>query len=124
MIADYDKANRLREESWRYNAPTRIAEGRRRWHLARVDRFLAHKMGRASLLPARLQARLAAPFPRKAAAPFPYKDKAEDPLPRPGRWFHAGTDRTVHLLERIGYAVVQKDIGLLWRDPIVHFRKP
>lgn len=44
--------------------------------------------------------------------------------PSPGRWFHAGTDKTCELLESLGYIVVSKDIGVTLRDPVIHFRKP
>ncbi|MGH7334128.1 MAG: hypothetical protein ACREKS_15570, partial [Candidatus Rokuibacteriota bacterium] len=54
---------------------------------------------------------------------FPRKDKNEDSGPRPGRWFHAGTDRTVKMLAKVGYTIVERDVGLVHRDPIIHFRK-
>jgi hypothetical protein len=43
--------------------------------------------------------------------------------PGPGRWFHAGTKETVAMLKDVGYIVVEEDIGLVHRDPIIHFRK-
>jgi hypothetical protein len=48
----------------------------------------------------------------------------EDLTPRAGRWYHAGTEATKKLLEVTGYQVVDPDIGLSLRDPIIHFRKP
>jgi hypothetical protein len=42
----------------------------------------------------------------------------------PGRWYHAGIDRTGNTLKELGWEVVDADIGVVPRDPIVHFRKP
>ncbi len=44
--------------------------------------------------------------------------------PSPGRWYHAGVDRTCRMLESIGYAIVDPDVGTCHRDPILHFVKP
>lgn len=44
--------------------------------------------------------------------------------PKPGRWFHAGLDRTCAMLEASGYQIVDPDVGTVPRDPIIHFRKP
>ena len=41
-----------------------------------------------------------------------------------GRWHGAGTDRTCEMLGAAGYKVVDRDIGVLPRDPIIHFMKP
>lgn len=43
--------------------------------------------------------------------------------PEPGRWFHAGTEETCKLLISLGYHVVSKDLGIIQRDPVIHFRK-
>lgn len=47
-----------------------------------------------------------------------------DNEPRPGRWYHAGTDRTCDMLEGLGYEIIDRDVGTCLRDPIVHFTKP
>lgn len=47
----------------------------------------------------------------------------EDDEPRPGRWYHAGVERTCALLDALGYVVVDPDVGVIPRDPIIHFRK-
>ena len=41
-----------------------------------------------------------------------------------GRWHDAGADRTCEMLEQVGYEIVEKDVGTIPRDPIIHFRKP
>lgn len=42
----------------------------------------------------------------------------------PGRWYHAGVQETCEMLESIGWEVLEPDVGLCLRDPIVCFRKP
>lgn len=48
----------------------------------------------------------------------------EDQGPAPGRWYHAGIERTCSMLERIGYRVIDEDVGVNHRDPVIHFVKP
>jgi hypothetical protein len=51
------------------------------------------------------------------------RDMDEDMLARPGRWYHAGSDRTCKMLEQTGFKVVDADIGFDFRSPIIHFQK-
>jgi hypothetical protein len=44
--------------------------------------------------------------------------------PAPGRWYNAGIDRTCAMLSGFGYEIIDRDVGTLLRDPIIHFRKP
>lgn len=41
-----------------------------------------------------------------------------------GGWHDAGTERTCDMLEKIGYQVIEKDVGTVPRDPIIHFIRP
>jgi hypothetical protein len=51
-------------------------------------------------------------------------DPEEDHEPvHPGRWYHAGIDWTCAILEQAGYRIVDRDVGTILRDPIIHFRK-
>ena len=43
--------------------------------------------------------------------------------PEANGWFHAGVDRTCELLERHGYRVIEPDVGLDPKSPIVHFSR-
>jgi hypothetical protein len=43
--------------------------------------------------------------------------------PEANGWFHAGADRTCELLERYGYTVVDRDMDIDPKSPIVHFVK-
>jgi hypothetical protein len=52
-----------------------------------------------------------------------FMDKNEDLTPKPHRWFHLGKDRMCLTLKEIGYKVINDDIGLIHRDPIIHFTK-
>jgi hypothetical protein len=44
-------------------------------------------------------------------------------VPTPGRWYNAGVDRTCSMLKEVGYEVVDPDVGVNFRDPIIHFLK-
>ena len=41
-----------------------------------------------------------------------------------GEWHDAGTERTCEMLERVGYKIIDSDVGTIARDPIIHFVKP
>lgn len=43
--------------------------------------------------------------------------------PEPGRWYHAGVERTCSMLRQVGYTIVDPDVGTSIRDPILHFTK-
>ncbi|NVM05306.1 MAG: class I SAM-dependent methyltransferase [Candidatus Helarchaeota archaeon] len=40
------------------------------------------------------------------------------------KWFHAGIEETCQFLESVGWEIVNPDVGLCIRDPIIHFKKP
>lgn len=50
-------------------------------------------------------------------------DKHQPDNLRPGRWFHIPTQQMVEMVEAAGLTVVDPDVDILFRDPIVHFRK-
>jgi methyltransferase family protein len=41
-----------------------------------------------------------------------------------GQWYDAGLERTCQMLEKTGYKIVDRDVGTIPRDPIIHFMKP
>lgn len=41
-----------------------------------------------------------------------------------GQWHDAGLDRTCSMLERTGFKILDRDVGTIPRDPIIHFIKP
>jgi hypothetical protein len=47
----------------------------------------------------------------------------EDDTPTPGRWYHAGVERTCLMLQNAGYKIIDSDVGTCHRDPIIHFTK-
>lgn len=47
----------------------------------------------------------------------------ENDQPQPGRWYHAGIERTCSMLKEVGYQIVDPDVGTCLRDPIIHFMK-
>jgi hypothetical protein len=104
MIADYDKRNTALDNignlsighifsQVRHYMPLRLV-----WKLIDGDKALKRQHGNRA-------------------------DKDEDDVPRPGRWYHAGIGRTCEMLEKLGYNIVDPDVGATHRDPIVHFTK-
>lgn len=51
-------------------------------------------------------------------------DLAENGVPSAGRWYNAGIGNTCTMLEEMGYQIVDRDVGTILRDPIIHFLKP
>jgi hypothetical protein len=97
MVADYDKLNRV---------------ARNRQH------FSAFRS-----LPPRLQklAEISRRFRPRSALQPKAPDANDDPAP--GRWYHAGVDRTCEMLERLSYRIIERDMGVNHRDPVIHFAK-
>jgi hypothetical protein len=110
MVADYDKHNHAISEFEPYSA----------WRVCDLIR-----PGRP--LKAAIWHR-AVPYFQKTALRhqenFRLEPPDKDDLPRPTRWFNAGTERTCALLREVGYEVADPDVGVLHRDPVIHFRKP
>lgn len=52
------------------------------------------------------------------------KNKAEPDTPSPGRFYHLGVGEACAMLEDIGFEIRSRDVGTVFRDPIIHFRKP
>ena len=94
MVADYDKFNQAQA---------------------------AHRGCLESLVPAALR-----PAARELGARLPvyFYDKNEDQTPRPGRWYHLGVDAACAHLTGLGLEIIERDMGLNVRDPLIHFRKP
>lgn len=58
-------------------------------------------------------------WPNKLAPRF-----VDDPsASQPGAWFHFGVTDAVRALETAGFEVIESDMGINQRDPIIHFRK-
>lgn len=93
MVADYNKFNAA-QQAWRHSL-TRL-----------VPPTLHEKMrGISSRLPVQ------------------FYDLNEDQVPRPGRWYHAGTDEVCAILSGLGMEIMDRDMGVNIRDPLIHFRK-
>jgi len=56
--------------------------------------------------------------------PNEFHDKNENNTISPGRWYHAGIDRTCEMLCKFNYDIVEADVNANIRDPIIHFIKP
>lgn len=92
--------------------------------LADYEKFnaaqLAHRYSLAHLVPPALQEQA-----RELCSRLPVflYDVNEDQLPRPGRWYHMGTDAACELLRGLGMEILERDMGINVRDPLIHFRK-
>ena len=107
MIADYDKRNAAMDSVERFSFMRMINS---RAFLGR--RYIPIRMIHSVLnwiLPPQVGSKL---------------DKNEDNTPKPDRWYHTGTSKACEMLESSGFEVLEKDVGIIHRDPIVHFRKP
>jgi Methyltransferase domain len=40
------------------------------------------------------------------------------------RWYHLGVDRACEIIEKEGFTIVERDMEVVPRDPVIHFRKP
>jgi phospholipid N-methyltransferase len=98
MIADYDQYNKIIDNLPKYSVE----------RVFQIKRYIFNM----------LLMKLMHSYKR-----FRRVNKDEGDLVKPGRWYHAGVDRTCQMLENLGYEIISKDIGVCFRDPIVHFRK-
>lgn len=48
----------------------------------------------------------------------------EADAPDARRWYHLGIDAACTMLEKHGFEVLDRDMGVVHRDPVVRFRKP
>jgi SAM-dependent methyltransferase len=113
MVADYDKFN----ETWRQREKHSI-----------IHRLPRTKLGGRRYWPVRALLSCASSLLKLIDNVWPpvwaLQDKNEDDQPRPARWYHAGVERTCREIEAAGFQVVSRDLNLMPRDPIIHFRKP
>lgn len=107
MVADYRKYNEFISHQDRYNVLQCL--------LPRQKHPLARKLLNS------LFARLNRWNARRHHLSFLSAD--EDELPRPGRWYHAGLERTCDMLRQKGFTVLQEDMGFDPRSPLIHFCK-
>ncbi|HUX53525.1 MAG TPA: class I SAM-dependent methyltransferase [Williamwhitmania sp.] len=102
MFADYDKYNSLIENESKYSI-SRMFETKRF-----IPILLAWRIVFSIFKSNKLQ----------------FQNKNEDDIITPGRWYHLGVDNAENMLKKIGFEVIEKDVGVIQRDPIVHFFKP
>jgi SAM-dependent methyltransferase len=100
MVGDYDKYNRALTNLNKFSVNVRGAPRRIRYLL------------RAYILAERWW------------WPTELRNKAEGDHHEPGRWYHTSVEEACRMLERVGYRVVDPDVGFNHRDPVIHFVKP
>lgn len=110
MVADYEKFNGAIDNINSLSALKALdfIMPAKHWK-KRIFKYFIHKMSQRFI---RLQNNLSR------------LDLMEDTIPKPSRWYHAGTKETCDLLNQIGYRVNDPDICVSNRDPIIHFSKP
>jgi hypothetical protein len=102
MVADFDKYNRAIDEFEKYSIYSELFP-RAKW--ARPFRRLLEKAVRKSHC-------------------FERQIKSDGIAGTPGGWCHAGTDRTCAMLQDLGYRIIDRDLGVSPRDPVIHFTWP
>lgn len=102
LIADYEKYNRVVKDLKRHSIWTAVAPMGRRYLPLRKLFEIVTRIDRV---------------PQPIAADV-------DETPSPGRWYHAGIERTCRMLKEKGYQIIDEDVETLLRDPIIHFMKP
>ena len=100
MVADYDKYNRA---------------------VANYE-SLSYPLTAIPLRPIYSPIRWLLKYILKKKRPAPLKADENDE-PAPGRWYHAGIERTCAMLQQAGYRILDPDMGTCLRDPIIHFCK-
>ncbi|MFZ2449503.1 MAG: class I SAM-dependent methyltransferase [Methylovulum miyakonense] len=105
MIADYEKANAAVGNMQVLNA-LRILESIAFW-------------GRR-YAPLKLISRMISP---QLTAHLRIHDIDEDMIPRPGRWYHMGLARALAVFTRNDFIIINPDMDVLKRDPMIHFQK-
>ncbi|MEW6251861.1 MAG: class I SAM-dependent methyltransferase [Planctomycetota bacterium] len=101
LIADYEKYNRFLEQGRQYSVARALRDC---FGGPAVEDFLRDNQG------THFQARYR-------------RSLVEDDQIDPNRWYHLGVARAAELLGSAGFTVVSPDVGVLHRDPVVHFRK-
>jgi len=102
MIADYDKFNACVTRHTETSIE-RAFRGRR-FRLVRAAYWLSVKLMRTRFIPDTL-------------------DKVAEVRHAPGAWYHWGIDRACAALEAEGFKVIDRDVGVSHRDPVIHFAK-
>lgn len=107
MVADYTKFNNFVRNESQFDVTRTL--------LAKNSGKLKRRMVDAYLSPLQKHAR--------KRAGWHLMDLSEDAVARPGRWYDAGGARTCDLLEKLGYEVLDPDMELDYRSPVIHFRR-
>lgn len=113
MVADYGKYKEFLDDYRTYHVSRALIPRGGSWR-----RFLSRPVGATLSALQRSDSQAAARLANWTLLP------PQDVIPMPGRWFHAGIDRTCTMLEGFGYEIVDKDVGTVPRDPIIQFVRP
>lgn len=100
MISDYDKRNNCADNSDYFNY-WRILPKKLRWISGLYGMFKPNRNSKIKLT----------------------RETWPDNTIEPGRWYHHGINETCVLLESLGYKVLDRDVQVNHRDPVIHFTK-
>lgn len=110
MVADFDKYEQCRANADRLSIK-RVFDGQKRkaWEPARLGYSLSWRLFRKKmdLEPVSLS--------RETNLCHDVHDV---------NWYHWGTDRACRALAQAGFEIVEADVEVSQRDPVIHFRKP
>ncbi len=107
MIADYDKYNRCLDHADEVSIK-RFVNSRKIWLPAKIGYLLSWKL-----------------FPSRADLRRVSKDEDIDSVrdeTTPG-WYHWGVSRACQAITEAGFKIIERDMEVVPRDPIVHFVK-
>jgi SAM-dependent methyltransferase len=110
MIADYDKFNRCIDDVDRVSLKAFLARNPDKiWQPTRLAFNATWKFFGNRMINSRISKQ---------------EDLEGTHAKSAGRWYHWGLDRACEVIEREGFTIVERDMEIVARDPVIHFRKP
>jgi hypothetical protein len=115
MVADFEKYNSAVRQHGNLSLslrryPTWLAFGRKLFDLGLAVRDVAYLLTRRRP-------------PGVLFDPMALREKGAVQRDQ-GAWFHAGIDETCRFVQSVGWEVVNRDVGLCVRDPLILLRRP
>ncbi len=111
MIADFDKYEQCRANADRLSISRFLTEQKRRiWIPARLGYLLAWRFSREKMPDMEHVSKFREKNLLNAVGDF--------------GWFLWGIERSCHAMTRAGFEIVESDVEVCQRDPVIHFRKP
>jgi cyclopropane fatty-acyl-phospholipid synthase-like methyltransferase len=110
MIADFDKYERCRADAGRVSLARFFTEQTRRvWMPTRISYLLSWR------------------YMRRKMDIEPVSTERDENVSNEKRkcgWYHWGLDRACRAMTQSGFEIVEADVEVCHRDPVIHFKKP